>query len=230
MTTPLKLISSMATKQVLANIVARYAAQSPQTVALESVGGVDAARRVAAGEVVDGVVLASNAIDKLMKDGALLAGSRVDVVRSGVAIAVRAGAVQPAIATEDDVRRAVLAAHSVSFSTGPSGVYLTELFARWGIAQEIAPKLVQAPPGVPVGSLVASGQVGLGFQQFSELISLPGIAVLGPLPPEIQTITTFSAAISVHCAQVAAAQALLAFMASPQLASLKLGCGMEPAL
>src|SRR5512138_496774 len=125
------------------------------TVTLKSVGGVDAAKRVRAGEAFDAVVLASDAIDKLLDEGRIVAGSRVDVARSGVAIAVPAGASHPAIDSEDAVRRAVLAARSLGYSTGPSGTHLARLFERWGIASEVESRIVQAPPGVPVGTLVA---------------------------------------------------------------------------
>ncbi len=229
MSQPITLISSMATKQVLADLIARYAQTSSQAVALESVGGVDAAKRVQGGEAVDVVVLAAKAIEELIASGKLRAGSRVDLVRSGVALAVRAGAARPSIASEEDIKQAVLAAPSISYSTGPSGVYLTGLFERWGIAAAIKDRIVQAPPGVPVGSLVSSGKVALGFQQLSELMNLPGIDVLGPLPAAIQTITTFSAGVGASCTRVDAAQALLRFMDSPEVAEIKRDNGMEPA-
>jgi molybdate transport system substrate-binding protein len=229
MTDPIRIISSMATKQLLADLLAQYATLSAQPVTVESVGGVDAAKRVQAGEAFDLVVLAGNAIGQLTEAGSLVAGSRADLVRSGVAIAVRAGAPRPAIATEDDIKQAVVKARSLSYSTGPSGVALAKLFERWGIAGEIASRIVQAPPGVPVGSLVADGKVELGFQQLSELMSLPGIDVLGPLPDAIQIITTFSGGVSVTSAQAGAARALLDFMASPATAETKRRNGMDPA-
>ena len=221
-------ISSMATRQVLAELVAGFMRQSGVEAAIESVGGVDAARRVQAGEAFDVVVLASDAIDKLLASGHLLPGSKVDWVRSGVAVAVPAGAVLPDITSEDAVRRAVLAARSISYSTGPSGVALAQLFERWGIAREMAPRMVQAPPGVPVGSLVAKGEVALGFQQLSELLHVPGIAIAGPLPPAIQITTTFSAGIGTLSQQADTARALLAYMASPHAAEAKRNQGMEP--
>ena len=198
-------------------------------VTIESVGGVDAARRVQAGEAFDVVFLASDAIDKLIAAGCVQAESKVNLVRSGVAVAVRAGTQQPDISTEDALRRAVLAARSISYSTGPSGVALARLFERWGIAGEIQGRIVQAPPGVPVGRLVARGDVELGFQQLSELIGLEGIAVLGPLPPAIQIITTFSAGVCTGTSQTAAVRALLDDMNSPEAIDAKRRQGMEPA-
>ena len=221
-------ISSMATRQVLAELVDGFAQQSGIHVAIESVGGVDAAKRVQAGEAFDVVILASDAIARLLAAGHLLPGSHVDWVQSGVAVAVPAGAPLPDLRTEDAVRQAVLAAPSISLSTGPSGVALAQLFARWGIADQIAPRMVQAPPGVPVGALVARGEVALGFQQLSELLHVPGIAIAGPLPAAIQITTTFSAGVGAQSPQAEAARALLAYLASPQAADAKRRQGMAP--
>lgn len=227
--TDLRGISSMATRQVLAELVAGFAQQTGCQAQIESVGGVDAARRVQAGEAFDVVLLASEAIDKLLAAGHLLPGSRVDWVRSGVAVAVPEGAPLPDIATEAAVRQAVLVARSISLSTGPSGVALAQLFARWGIADEIAARMVPAPPGVPVGALVARGEVALGFQQLSELLHVPGITIVGPLPPAIQITTTFSAGVGAQSAHADQARALLAYLASPQASEAKRRQGMEPA-
>jgi len=229
MTTEIKGISSMATRQVLAELVDAFQRRTGCRVAIESVGGVDAARRVQAGEAFDVVFLASDAIDKLVAAGCVQAGSKVDLVRSGVAVAVRAGAQQPDISTEDALRQAVLAARSISYSTGPSGVALARVFERWGIAGEIQGRIVQAPPGVPVGTLVARGEVELGFQQLSELINLEGITVLGPLPPALQIITTFSAGVCTGTRHAAAVRALLDDMNSPEAIDAKHRQGMEPA-
>jgi molybdate transport system substrate-binding protein len=230
MASRISIISSMATRQLLADLVALFEQQPATTaVAVESVGGVDAAKRVRAGEAFDAVVLASDAIDKLIETGHIVRGSRADLVKSGVAVAVRAGASRPALATEDDVKRAVLAARSLSYSTGPSGVQLAKLFERWGIADVIKDRIVQAPPGVPVGSLVADGKVELGFQQLSELMNLRGIDVIGPLPAAIQIITTFSAGLSVSSKQAGAVRAMFDFMRSPVADRAKRDNGMEPA-
>lgn len=219
----------MATRLLLTDLAQAWQAHAGQSLRVEAVGGVDAARRVAAGESFDVVFLAADAIDKLIAAGAVVQGSRVDLVRSPVAVAVREGAAVPDIASEAALKAAVLAARSISCSTGPSGVYLTQLFERWGIAAQIAARLVQAPPGVPVGSLVARGEVELGFQQLSELMHLKGISVVGSLPPGVQFITTFSGALCATSAQAPAVRELLAWMASPATAEAKRRQGMEPA-
>ena len=226
----MKGISSMATRQVLADLTQAWKEQGGEPVDIESVGGVDAAQRVQAGEeAFDLVFLASNAIDKLEAAGRVLPGSKVDLMLSSTAVAVPAAAAQPDIRSEEAVRAAVLAAPSIGFSTGPSGIALQKLFERWGIAEEIKPRMVQARPGVPVGSMVASGEVALGFQQLSELIHVQGIQIVGALPAAIAIDTVFSAAVVSGAANAEAAQRLLAFMASPQAAEAKRRQGMEPA-
>src|SRR4051812_23940667 len=177
---PLHVISSMATREVLRELARDYAEAASIDVDTEAAGGVDVAKRVDRDDALEVVVLASNAIDKLIAEGKVLAGSRVDLVKSGVAVAVRAGAPVPDIASEDAVKQAVLNAKTLSYSTGPSGVYLEKMFARWGILETIRSRIVVPPPGKPVGSLVADGSVELGFQQLSELMNLAGIVLVGP--------------------------------------------------
>lgn len=229
MTAPITGISSMATRQVLAELVDDYRRAAGVEVRIESVGGVDAARRVNDGEAFDVVVLASDAIDKLVAAGRVVAATKTDLVHSGVAIAVRAGASRPDVGSEDALKAAVLAARSVGYSTGPSGSALLKLFERWGVADALRGRLVQAPAGVPVGALVARGEVELGFQQLSELMHLPGIDVVGPMPPGTEIVTTFSAARCAASTQPDAADALLRFLASPEAAEAKRRHGMAPA-
>jgi len=226
---PLKLLSSMAARDVLREMASRYQVDTGRPVNCEAAGGVDIAKRVQGGEPVDVVVLSGNAIDKLIEEKKLIAGSRVDLVRSGIAIAIRTNSPRPKVGTEEEVKSAVLAAATLSYSTGPSGVYLEKLFERWGILEAIRNRIVVPPPGVAVGSLVASGAAELGFQQLSELTNVPNIEVVGALPPAIQSVTTFSGGISVSCADPAAARQLLAFMASPATAATKLRHGMQAA-
>jgi molybdate transport system substrate-binding protein len=228
-TQTLQLISSMATRKLLDELAAQYAGATGQSVSCSAAGGVDVAKRVRAGEYTDVVVLADNVIDKLIAEGHLLMGSRVDVVRSGVAVAVPATDPVPDLSSEESVRLAVLAAPTISYSTGPSGVYLEQLFTRWGIFETVKPRIVVPPPGVPVGSLVADGRVALGFQQLSELLGIEGLVVAGPLPPAIQTITVFSGAVSAQSRTPAAAAALLAQLGAPATAAVKQRHGMDGA-
>lgn len=225
---PLRGISSMATRQLLADLVATWQARTGRAVVIESVGGVDAAKRVQAGEALDLVFLASDALAKLDAAGCIEPGTRVDLVLSGTSVAVPAGAKRPDISSEAAVREAVLAAPSVSYSTGPSGVALAQMFERWGIADQVKGKVVTPPPGTPVGSLVAGGHVALGFQQLSELIHVAGIDIVGPLPAAIAIDTIFSGAVRKGCARAAEARELLAFMASPETGEAKRRQGMAP--
>jgi molybdate transport system substrate-binding protein len=220
----------MATKSLLAKLCAAYAAQCATTVEVESVGGVDAAKRVQSGEPMDVVLLASDAIERLIASGHLLAGSRHDWVNCAVSVAVPATARAPDISTPEALKAALLAAPSISYSTGPSGNYLAELFEQWGIAQAIQSKLKVPPPGLPVGSLLASGQVALGFQQRSELLGVPGITLLGNLPEGAAFITTFSAGIpaGLDAQRTQAVRGFLEFLNSPETATTKLAHGMSP--
>ena len=222
----LKLISSMATRQLLAHFAALWQDKSGIKVVVESVGGVDAAKRVQAGEVFDGVVLAGDAIDKLIASGHLLAGSRIDLVHSNVAVAVKAGALVPDISSEAALRRAIEAAPSIGYSTGPSGVALIKLFERWGITGDLASCLVQAPPGMPVAGLVARGEVALGFQQLSELINEEGVMVVGVLPESVAITTVFSAATCAVCEQVDKLGEFIAWMETPEVLAVKRRHGM----
>jgi len=219
----------MATRQVLAELADAWERRRGGSVAIESVGGVDAARRVQSGEAFDAVFLASDAIDKLVAAERIVPGSKVDLFRSPVAIAVRAGSARPDIASEVALRRTVLAAPTIGYSTGPSGVALAKLFEHWGIADDVRARIVQAPPGVPVGALVAKGEVALGFQQLSELMHLDGIDVVGAMPDAVQIVTTFSGGVGTASPHGEAARALLDFMASPEAAEAKRRHGMEPA-
>lgn len=235
----LKLVSSMATRHLLADLVSAFSdvidrgadlvRSAEPAIEVISIGGVEAAKRVAAGEPFDGVVLASGAIDRLITQGHVLAGSRVDIVTSPMAVAVRMGGSRPAIDTEDAVRQAVASASTIGYSTGPSGDHLMALFDRWGIAADVKDRLVQARPGIPVASLVAGGEAALGFQQLSELMNVDGVEVVGLLPAAIQGTTTFSGGIAQVSDQAERVREVLAFMASPAVAEIKRQNGMEPA-
>jgi molybdate transport system substrate-binding protein len=226
---PLHLICSMATREVLRELALRYQTATAKPVTIEAAGGIDVATRVERGDALEVVVLAANVIDRLIAQGKLLEGSRVDLVRSAVAVAVRAGAPKPGIGSEEAVKRAVLDAKALAYSTGPSGTHLERTFERWGILERIRARIIVPPPGVPVASLIAAGTAELGFQQLSELMNVPGVEVIGALPPSIQTITVFSGAIAANCSRPDEARALLSFLASQAVSDAKRRHGMEPA-
>lgn len=229
MTDRLTTVSSMATRPILTELAVDYERSAGVAVDVVSIGGVDAAKRVRAGETFDVVVLAEPLMEQLEREGHVIAGSRADIARSGMAVAVPEGGSRPDIADGDALRRAMLEARRVCFSTGPSGDHVQRLWDRWDIAEAMAGKALQAPPGVPVATLLARGEADLGFQQLSELLGAPGIAVLGPLPAGIQAVTTFTAGVASASAHPEAARAFVASLTAPAAAETKRRHGMEPA-
>ena len=222
-------ISSMATRQILADLAARYEGETGCAVAIEAMGGVPAADQVRAGAATDIVILASGPMAKLEAEGHLLPGSVMPFARSGMAIAVRAGAPRPEIGEAEDVRRAISAAKTVGYSTGPSGDHLLKLCADWGFGAAALARLVKAPAGTPVATFVARGDAELGVQQLSEFAGVDGIDVVGPLPPAIQAVTLFSAGIARTSAQPDPVRALIAFLTAEAAGDVKRRHGMEPA-
>ena len=218
-------VSSMATEGLLAALAEAYGGRTT----VEAVGGVDAARRVRGGEAFDVVVLADGAMRALEADGHIVPGSRQAVAVSAMVAAVREGDARPELGMAEDLRRAVLAAGRVGYSTGPSGDHLLRLLSAWGIRDTLSDRLVQAPPGVSVGRLLAEGAVDLAFQQRSELIGLEGVAIAGPLPPPAGLETLFVAGIATTALRPGAARAFISFLASAGTANVKRGHGMEPA-
>jgi molybdate transport system substrate-binding protein len=225
----IRVICSMATRHILAELGSAWEADSGAAFQLEAVGGVDAARRVAAGEVFDAVVLASDALETLAAQGHVRQDSLAPLACSGVAVAVRAGQPHPDISNEDRLKAAVVRARSIGHSTGPSGTQLLRLLAQWGVLDEIRTRIVQAPPGVPVARLIAQGDVELGFQQLSELLGAPGIEIVGPLPDPVQVMTVFSGAICRSASSPDVARAWLDFTASEAADDVKRRHGMAPA-
>lgn len=223
-------ISSMATRQLLAELLTRYHAATGKTVVIEAMGGVDAAKRVRAGDVFDLVILAGDVIEKLEAEGHLVAGSRAAFVRSPMAMAVRAGENKPDVADEKAVRAALMNARSIGYSTGPSGTHLLTVLKSWGLDAAAEPgRFVQARPGIPVASLVARGEAAVGIQQLSEFLGQPGIDIAGILPPPVQSVTTFSIAIGARSTQAQAARDVIAYLNAAEAGDAKRRFGMEPA-
>jgi len=223
-----KLIGSAAVKEVVLDLVPAFEKASGHKVTTIWAGTEAITKRVSGGEVVDIVLIAAPNVDRLIAEGKLVAGSRTDVTKSGIGVAVRAGLPKPDISSGEAVKNAVLAAKSVAYSSGPSGFYLADLFKRMGIADQIKDKVKQTPSGVQVGEVVARGEADLGFQQVSELLHLKGIQYLGPLPADIQHITVFSAGLHRAAPEPDAAKALVRFLTAPEAGPVIRKTGMEP--
>lgn len=221
------LMSSMATRHSLSELVQAYREQGGGEVELRALGGVDAANKVRAGEDADIVLLAAGVMAKLEADGHVAQGSLRPFAVSGMAIAVPAGATVPDLSNGAALKVAMLAAGSVGYSTGPSGDHLKGLWSQWGIAEEMAQRAVQAPPGVPVARLVAEGKADIGVQQLSELIGQPGIVIAGPMPADVQSLTTFTAGVASVSTRKQEAQAFTDWIAAPGNAAIKRTYGME---
>jgi molybdate transport system substrate-binding protein len=171
--------------------------------------------RLERGEAIDVVIVAERDLEELIKTGRVRAGTRVDLARSAIGMAVRRGAPKPDISSVDALRRTLLEARSIAYSASVSGTYLsTELFQRLGIADRVLPKSRKIE-GERVGAVVARGEAEIGFQQISELLPVPGIDLVGPLPPDVQRVTVFSAGIGVAATNPALAKSFVEFLASP---------------
>lgn len=222
-------VSSMAPRSILADIGAAYERASGCRVTLRAMGGLDVARLLRAGEAMDVVVLAAAVMRTLEEEGHLAPGSRTDFARSPVAVAVRTGAPRPSIADAAAVEAALLAAHRIGYSTGPSGEFLKRLLTRFGIAEAVAPRLMLATPGLPVATLLARGDVDFGVQQLSELTEVAGVDVVGCLPGELGAVTAFTAGLAAAAANAADATAFVSFLTQPEWDDVKRRHGMEPA-
>jgi molybdate transport system substrate-binding protein len=224
-----KVLASGAVKEAALELFPQFEKSSGNTVAVTWAGTVDIKKKIAAGEVFDLVIVASPDLDTFAKDGQIVAGSKVDLVRSSVGVAVKAGAPKPDLKSGDDLKNALLAAKSVGYSTGPSGVYLVRLFEKMGIADQVKAKAKVTQPGVPVASLIRSGDAEIGFQQVSELIHEAGIDFLGPIPADVQNITVFSSGVPSGAKAQVEARALQKFLTAPAAAPVIKKHGLERA-
>lgn len=184
--------------------------------------------RVERGEAADVVIVANPTFDELVKAGKIVPGSRVELVRSEIGMVVRAGTPKPDISSVEALKRALIKAKSISISEGASGVYLsTEMFKRLGVSDQVTAKIVKTA-NEPVAKTVARGDAEIGFEQISELLPVPGVAFVGPLPQEVQKVTTFFGGISVDAKHPDAGRAFIKFLQSPGAGSALKKSGMEP--
>src|SRR5688572_3737464 len=185
-------------------------------------------QKLAGGEVYDVVIVSAATVDRFIQHGKLAAGSRVDLMKSGVGAGVRAGAPKPDISSSAALKSALLAAKSVGYSTGPSGTHIVSVIERMGIADQIKPKMKQVPTGGRIGTMIASGEVDIGFQQVSELIHEPGVDYIGPLPPDVQNTTVYAAGVHAQAKQPDAAKLLIKALTTPEAAAAIRKHGMDP--
>jgi molybdate transport system substrate-binding protein len=213
---------------VIDEVIPEFEKASGHKVTVIFTGAAKIKERIAAGEVYDVVIVGGPVVDAFIQQGRVVPGSRTDLMKSGVGVAVRAGGAKPDIRSSEALKRTVLAAKSIGYSSGPSGDYVITLVQRMGIADQVKPKMKQVPSGARISTMIESGEVEIGFQQISELIHEKGINYLGPLPAEIQKITVFSAGLHTDANEPEAAKALVKALRSPDAATVIKAHGMEP--
>jgi molybdate transport system substrate-binding protein len=224
----INVIASTAMREVLEELVPMFERTSGHKVAVSFQSGAVLPAKIKEGAQADLVVTTPETIDALVKAGKVLANSQVDFVRSGAGVAVRAGAPKPDISTPDALRAALLAAKSVGYSQGPSGLHFLGVLARLGIADQIKANGVVPPLGQRVGTLVAKGEAEVGVQQITELLQIPGIDFVGPLPKELQANIVYSTATPATAKERDAAAALVKFLSSAPALPIIKKVGLEP--
>ncbi len=224
----IKVLSTQATEQAYRELVPQFEKATGHKVSTVFTGTLDANKRLAAGETYDLLIMSGPSIDEHIKADKVVSDSRVDLAKSGVGVGVRAGAPKPDISTTEALKKTLLAAKSIGYSTGPSGIYVLGLFQRMGISDEIRGRLRQTLTGVFVGTIIANGEAEIGFQQVSELSNFPGVDYVGPLPAGIQQMTVFASGILVGAKESDAAKALVKFITTPAAGEAFKKRGMEP--
>ncbi len=224
----IKVASTQATEEAYKELVAQFEKASGHKVSTYYSGTLNVQKKLADGEPYDLIIMAGPAIDDQIKLGKAVAGSRVDFAQSGTGLAVKKGAAKPDIGSIDAFKKTLLGVKSIGYSTGPSGVYILSVFEKLGIADQVKSKLKQTPSGVFVGTLIATGETEIGFQQISELVHFDGIDYVGPLPGDLQRMTMFSTGIHANAQQADAARALVKFITAPGAAPVIRKHGLEP--
>jgi molybdate transport system substrate-binding protein len=223
----IKVLSSIATREAYLELVPQFEKASGHKVTTSWSGTTSIMKQLAAGEQYDLVMISATELDELIRQGRLVAGSRVDIAKSGIGIAIKKGAPRPDVSTPDALKKALLAAKTVGYTSGPSGVYMGQLVERMGIADAIKAKFKSVPSGGTIGTVVASGDCEIGFQQVSELVHIPGIDYIGPLPAEVQRVTVFSSGIQTGASQPEAAKSLVAFLTTSSAREVVRRHGLE---
>jgi molybdate transport system substrate-binding protein len=227
--TSIRVLSTLAVMGAMRELATQYEAETGIAIDADFAPTVALLERLRAGEIADVAILTAQGIDDLIGEAVIQPGTRTDVALSFVGIAVKAGAPKPDIGSVAAFKATLLAARSVAYSKiGASGIFFASLIERLGIAAEVNAKAVIVPSGF-TAERVASGETELAVQQVSELMVVPGIEVVGPLPAEVQTVATFSAGLLVGSTQTGKAADLLRFLASPGIVPTLRRAGLEPA-
>jgi molybdate transport system substrate-binding protein len=225
--TDIKVLSSIATREAYLELVPQFEQSSGHKVVTSWSGTTAIMQKMAAGEVHDLVIISVPELEELTRQDIIMPGSRVDLAKSGIGIAVRKGAKHPDIGTADALKQALLDAKTVGYTSGPSGVYMGGLVERMGIGAQVKAKFKSVPSGGTIGTIVASGECEIGFQQVSELVHIPGIDYIGPLPADVQRTTVFSFGLQAGSTQPQAAKALVAFLTTPAAKAVMTRHGLE---
>lgn len=228
MATEIRVLSSIATREAYNELVPQFEKSSGHRVATTWAGTTAIMQKMTAGESHDLIIISGAELDELIRQGKVAADSRVTLARCGIGIAIRAGAPKPDVSSAGALKKALLAAKTVGYTSGPSGVYMGKLIERMGIADQIKPKFKSVPSGGTIGTIVASGDCEIGFQQVSEIVHIPGVDFAGPLPDEVQHITVFCCGVPAGAANANAARSLASFLSSAGAAAVMKRHGLEP--
>lgn len=224
----IKLLASGALKEAYLVLLPAFEKESGHKVTLALSSTTEIEKQISAGEIHELVILGDNGTEKLIRDGKLVGSTRAVFAKSGISIAVRAGAPKPDVGSADALKKTLLAAKSVGYSAGASGTYLVGMLQKLGIYDQVKGKATVAGNNVPVGEKVASGETEIGFQQLSELLPVKGIDIIAPLPAELQHFTVFSGAIHGAAKEKDAASALIRFLTAPAAQEALKKFGLEP--
>ena len=220
-------LSSNGVREAVTELLPHFEKATGHRVQVVWDGSLNIRKRIGAGEVADLVLMPAEDVDALIASGGLTAGSRVDLARSIIGVAVRSGLAKPDVSTSEKFKSVLLAAKSIVISSGPSGVYLLELLEQQGILGTLRPRIKQLASGQPVGEALARGEGDLGFQQVSELLHVKGITYVGPLPAEIQKVTIFAGGVPKAARDAAVAREFLTFLRNPRNAAVMKKAGLE---
>jgi molybdate transport system substrate-binding protein len=224
----IRVLAPNAAKESVSEAVTSFEKSSGNKVIVSWAGTEAITKRITEGEVADIVINAAQNIDRLITEGKLLQGSRTDFARSSIGVAVAPSAARPDISSIEGLKSALLGARSIVISSGTSGRYLSDIFSKLGVGEQIKAKVRQPPSGAQIGDILAAGEAELGFQQVSELLHVKGIQFLGPIPAEIQSYTIYSGAAHSQAPQPEAALAFLRVLRQPETAAVVRKSGMEP--